>query len=157
LESSDFEGGAIGVHNAEIINNLIVNIVENSYGKPYIKLDEAHFEALRDSKADNYEYIYKSGKVTEKLGKTVEPMMAQMYEKLLSDLVSGNRDSVIFTHHIDYVNTAHYKREVPYEETEPNQIVVDYIASMTDDYFVDLYARLFPESTLTVTYHGYFD
>ncbi len=157
IEASDFEGGAIGVHNAEIINNLIVNIVENSYGKPYIKLDEAHFEALRDSKADNYEYIYKSGKVTEKLQKTVGPMMAQMYEKLLSDLVFKKNDSFIFTHHIDYVNTAHYKREVPYEETEPNQIVVDYIASMTDDYFVDLYARLFPESSLTVTYHGYFD
>jgi len=157
MGSSDFEGGAIGVHNAEIINNLIVNIVENSYGKPYIKLDEAHFDALRDSKADNYEYIYKSGKVTEKLGKTVEPMMAQMYEKLLSELTSKKADSFIFTHHIDYVNVAHYKREVPYEETEPNQIVVDYIASMTDDYFIDLYARLFPESSLTVTYHGYFD
>ncbi len=157
METDDFEGGAIGVHNAEIINNLIVNIVENSYGKPYIKLDKVHFDALRDSKADNYEYIYKSGKVTEKLQKTVGPMMAQMYERLLCELVSGKKDSFIFTHHIDYVNQAHYKREKPYAEEEPNQIVVDYIASMTDDYFIDLYARLFPDSKLTVKYHGYFD
>ena len=45
-------------------------------------------------------------------------------------------------HHIDYINQAHYKRDIPYEETEPNQIVVDYIASMTDDYMIDLYSHL---------------
>ena len=36
----------IGSLNAEIINNLVVNIIENSYGKPYIKLYTVHFEAL---------------------------------------------------------------------------------------------------------------
>lgn len=48
----------IGSLNAEIINNLVVNIIENSYGKPYIKLDTVHFEALRASKAENYKLIY---------------------------------------------------------------------------------------------------
>ena len=57
----------------------------------------------------------------------------------------------------DYVNKAHYKRDIPYEQTEPNQIVVDYIASMTDDYFTDLYAYLFPKSDLKINYKGYFD
>lgn len=40
LKNKDFEPGAIGTYNAEIINNLIVNIIENSYGKPYIRMDE---------------------------------------------------------------------------------------------------------------------
>ena len=84
-------------------------------------------------------------------------MMSKMYEKLLEDLVTGKKDSPIFTHHIDYVNSAHYKRNVPYENTEPNQIVVDYIASMTDDYFADLYAYLFEDSELKIIYKGYFD
>ena len=44
-----------------------------------------------------------------------------------------------------------------YEQTDPNQIVVDYIASMTDDYFIDLHAHLFPESTATIDYKGYFE
>ncbi|MBQ0009629.1 MAG: phosphohydrolase, partial [Ruminococcus sp.] len=44
-----------------------------------------------------------------------------------------------------------------YEKTEPNQLIVDYIASMTDDYFIDLYHYLFPESNRTITYKGYFD
>ncbi len=157
ISGEDFEGGKIGVHNAEIINNLIVNIVENSYGKPYIKMSDEHFAALKSSKKENYDLIYHNGWVTENLQKTVRPMMEEMYLKLLSDLENEKRDSFIFTHHIDYVNKAHYEREQPYESTEKNLIVVDYIASMTDDYFVDLYAKMFPHSRVTVNYKGYFD
>lgn len=157
LTTDAYEDCAIGTYNAEIINNLIVNIVENSYGKPYIKMDTKHFEALKKAKTDNYELIYKNDTVNTETHKIVRPMMGELYERLLSDLISGKKDSPIFTHHIDYVNKAYYKRDIPYEETEPNQLVVDYIASMTDDYFTDLYAYLFPESDLKITYKGYFD
>lgn len=157
MENRDFADSEIGTYNAEIIHNLIVNIVENSYGKPYIQMDEVHFAALKKAKADNYAHIYKNDAVEDILQNTVQPMMAEIYEKLLADLLQKNMSSPIFTHHIDYVNQAHYTREVPYAETEPNQIVVDYIASMTDDYFIDLYAYLFPKSGRKIIYKGYFD
>lgn len=157
INNHDFEKGTIGTYNAEIINNLIVNIVENSYGKPYIKMDSDHFAALKKAKSDNYEFIYKSHKVKDKLLKTVKPMMNEVYEKLLSDLENKNTSSPVFTHHIDYVSKAYYKRDIPYNETESNQIVVDYIASMTDDYFIDLYEYLFPKSDKKIIYKGYFD
>lgn len=157
LKTDAYEECAIGTYNAEIINNLIVNIIENSYGKPYIKMDAVHFEALKKAKADNYDLIYKNDRVKAELEQTVRPMMRELYEKLLDDLVNEKKTSPIFTHHIAYVNKAHYKRTTPYEQTEPNQLVVDYIASMTDDYFVDLYAYLFPESSLKINYKGYFD
>ena len=157
ISNAEFEGGAIGSYNAEIINNLIVNIVENSYKKPYIKMDEEHFAALKKAKADNYELIYKNDSVKSAMRGTVQPMMARVYERLLSDLVNGNFDSPIFTHHISFVNKAHYKRDIPYEETEPNQLVTDYIASMTDDYFVDLYSHLFPNDKPQIEYKGYFE
>lgn len=157
MENRDFADSEIGTYNAEIIHNLIVNIVENSYGKPYIQMDEVHFTALKKAKADNYAHIYKNDAVEDILQNTVQPMMAEIYEKLLADLLQKNMSSPIFTHHIDYVNQAHYTREVPYAETEPNQIVVDYIASMTDDYFIDLYAYLFPKSGRKIIYKGYFD
>lgn len=157
LKNKDFEPGAIGTYNAEIINNLIVNIIENSYGKPYIRMDEAHFEALKKAKSDNYMLIYKNDSVNDVLQNTVKPMMSDVYAKLLDDLIKGNLASPIFSHHIDYVNSAHYARSIPYESTEPNQIVTDYIASMTDDYFIDLYEYLFPDSDKKITYKGYFD
>jgi len=152
-----FLGGRLGRTNAEIINNLSVNIVENSYGKPYIKMDEDVFEGLKNAKSENYLYIYKEDSVREKIEETVKPMMAQLYDRLLDDLVSGKKDSPVFAHHIDMLNRVHYSRDIPYEETEPAQIIADYIASMTDDYFVDLYAHLFPESKLSIRYNGYFE
>lgn len=157
LKTDSYEDCAIGTYNAEIINNLIVNIVENSYGKPYIKMDTEHFDALKKAKADNYQLIYKNDIVKAEVESTIKPMMGEMYEKLLQDLINSNKTSPIFTHHINYINKAHYKREAPYEKTEPNQIVVDYIASMTDDYFVDLYAHLFANSERKINYKGYFD
>lgn len=75
----------------------------------------------------------------------------------ISDLINENSAFPIFTHNIDFVNKVHYKREIPYEKTEPNQLVTDYIASMTDDYFVDLYSYLFPNDKLQIEYKSYFD
>ena len=152
-----FESGAIGSINAELINNLVVNIIENSYGRPYIKLDDAHFEALKRAKAENYDLIYKNKTVQEQIDSSIRPMMTELYDKLLGDVIDRNTASPIFAHHIDYVNKAHYERRAPYELAEPDQIVVDYIAGMTDDYFVDLYAYLFPESKYEIKYKGYFE
>jgi dGTPase len=55
------------------------------------------------------------------------------------------------------VNGAFYKRTCPYCEEMPEMIIADYIASMTDDYFIDLFTHLFPKSKLKIEYRGYFD
>ena len=157
IKESDFESSTIGNFNAQIINNLMVNIIENSYGKDYIKMDGAHFEALKKAKSDNYQLVYKSDFAREGIADTVKPMMRMVYERLLQDLKTGNRLSPVFSHHIDYVNKSHYRRNGVYCGSEENSVVIDYIASMTDDYFLDLFAHLFPESTLKIEYKGYFD
>jgi dGTPase len=156
LEYSDFPKSEIGTVNSEIINNLVVNIIENSYGKPYIKLDEEHFQAVQSCKRENYAMIYTNEPGRTKLEQVAKPMMTEIYEQLLEDLVQGRKNSPIFRHHIEYVNQSHYPRLVPYESSEPNQIVVDYIASMTDDYVIDLHHFLFPNSGYNVDYTGYF-
>ena len=159
LTSSDYSLGdaGIGTINAEIINNLEVNIIENSYGKPYIMLDKEHYLGLKEAKKVNYEQIYRIEKVTHVLDNTVKPMMQNMYVKLLKDLKDGNTNSPIFKHHVDFVQGNHYAAATPYIETEPNQIVVDYMASMTDDYCTELYEYLFPNSNVHINYHGYFE
>lgn len=157
ISNTAFAGGALGTYNAEIINNLMTNIVENSYGKPYIKMDPTYFEALKQAKGENYRLIYLRPEVKNALEHTVRPMMEQLYDRLLADLKAGDPSSPILTHHIAEVQKAHYKRLRPYEKEEPNRIVADYIASMTDDYFIDLFAYLFPKSELKIEYTGYFE
>lgn len=145
-----------GTDNAYMINNFVVNIVENSFGKDYIKMDGEYFDALKKAKYDNYEQIYLADSVNEQYNTCLKPMFEMLYEKLLSQI--GNRDSLLHRHHIDYVNTrrGYYKAETDYmEENTPDDIVTDYIASMTDDYFIDICAHLLPDAP-TVEYKGYF-
>ena len=158
VDHTDFPTtSVIGTINSEIINNLVVNIIENSYGQPYIMLDEEHFKAVQSYKKENYAVIYANEPGRAILKRVVEPMMQEIYEQLLEDLQQEKTDSPIFRHHIDYVNQSRYPREIPYEKTEPNQIIVDYIASMTDDYLIDLHRYLFPDSNYYVEYTGYFN
>ncbi len=153
ITATEFSEAEIGTVNSEIVNNLIVNVIENSYGKPYIKLDDKHFQALKRAKAENYEKIYnRAGKVTGTEG-VVKPMMQNVYGQLLDDVRLGNTASPIFRHHI--FSQSQYMEG--YEKTEANQLVVDYIASMTDDYFIELHQLLFPTSDLHLRYHGYFE
>ena len=151
-----FSDSAIGSINSEIINNLVVNIIENSYGHPYIKLDEEHFKAVQTYKKENYAMIYANEPGRVILNRVVKPMMEEIYEQLLDDLIQDKQSSPILLHHIDYVNQTRYPREIRYGKGEPNQIVVDYIASMTDDYLIDLHRYLFPDSNYYVEYTGYF-
>lgn len=153
-----YQKSKLGNQNAEIINNMIVNIVENSYGKPYLKMDDDYFEAFSAGKKENYEIIYRDDRVEDVYKNGVYPMMEQIYERMLADAKSHNKDSFLYKHHIAYIKEmTKYYSTVDYEENDPNDMVVDYIASMTDDYFVDLYNHLFPNGKYGVKYIGYFD
>ncbi|MGN0108043.1 MAG: deoxyguanosinetriphosphate triphosphohydrolase family protein [Hominilimicola sp.] len=158
IESEDiFDESEIGRHNATIIHNLIVNIVENSYGKPYIRLDDAHFNALKECKKDNYEIIYHNHKIADIYNNQIRPMFEKIYVKLLSDLKNNIKASPIFRHHIDFVNHANRFNDYEYtKNSDFDEIVVDYIASMTDDYFIDLYEYLFNEKS-PIKYISYFE
>ena len=154
-----FSMSEIGTNNSEIINNLTIDILEHSYRKDYLMLSETAFNALKAAKKENYEYIYKSEDLESKYNGIIKPMFKDIYDKMLSDVVSKNTKSVIYRHHIENIDTyyKYYKKSVPYSETEPNQIVCDFIASMTDDYFIDLHDRLFPNSEYKIVYTSYFD
>ncbi len=154
----EYANSAIGTQNAEIINNMIVNIIENSYGKDYIKMDEEYFEAFSAAKKENYQLIYGNEKIDNVYRDVINPMMEAMYDRLLVDAKDRNKDSILYKHHIEYVqNYIEYYSDVKYEENDPDDIVVDFIASMTDDYFVEMYKYLFPNGKYDVKYIGYFE
>lgn len=150
-----FNDNAIGTFNAKIINNLIVNIVENSYGKNYLKMDKEYYTALKQGKKENYQHIYMSEDVGS-IKNIIEPMFEKIYARCLSDVLTKDKSSPIYKHHIEYVRNNNKFYDGPdYEDQEPNDIVVDYIASMTDDYMIELYHHLFPDQP-RVEYVSYF-
>ena len=153
----EFDSTVMGKANAQIINNLTADIVNESYGRDRIAMSEAMFNDLKRAKRQNYEIIYNKEGLAASDGITVGEMFEEVYEKLLGDLTEGREESAIFRHHIDYLarKSRSITRESYVGATEPNQIVVDYIASMTDSYFMALYTHLFPEYATQIQLRGY--
>lgn len=153
-----FSADRIGRDNAEIINNMTVNIIEKSYGKDYICMDPEYYEALSLAKSENYQQIYRNPQVDSLYEKNVKPMFEAVYEELLGQAQRQDEDSILYRHHMNYPpGNKRWQEGYDYKNEEPDQIVVDYISSMTDDYFIALYHELFPEGAYDVQYIGYFD
>ncbi len=154
-----FSDEYIGSSNADMINNLTVDIVNNSLGKDHIKLSPEAFRSLAAVKSENSRYIYRNKTEEKQLSEAVKPMFREVYYKLLGDLRRKDISSLIYKHHIDFIREGcrYYDEKWDYSTQEPNQIVVDYIASMTDDYFIELYKHLFPDSKRDIEYHSYFE
>lgn len=142
-----FDEGNLGKFNAAIINNLIVNVIENSFDKPYIKIDDIYYDDLKKAMQENYEYIYLSESVKKVQQEIIKPMYVNLFSALVRDVKNEKKDSYIFRHHIDYIGKvrAYYIDTDYYKENSPEEIVIDYMASMTDDYFSDLYTYYFPD------------
>lgn len=150
-----FSSGEIGSTNAEIINNMIVNIVENSYGKNFLCMEPAYYEAFSTAKQENYELIY-GNPLVDSIYKNVEPMFEAVYESLLSQAKARDKNSILYKHHVEYLKKD-VKFQEEYLEEDPNQVVVDFISSMTDDYLIELYHELCPEGKYEISFRGYFE
>lgn len=154
-----FSGGVLGVQNAEIINNLTVDIVEHSYMHDRIAMSEEAFRSLKTAKAENYERIYLSDKQAETYENEITPMFEELYEAILSDLVAYDESAPVFKHFIERIERQRnlYEDERPYRAESPHQIAVDYLASMTDEYFLAAHRFMCPRSRHSVEFRDYFD
>lgn len=155
---SIFDSTHIGRTNAQIINNMTVDIVNNSYRADHIAMSEEAFQDIVLAKKQNYEKIYFQEGTVSEFENIVQEMFAELYDRLLSDLVAGDESSPVFRHHVASLvaKSASIKRD-DYLREEPNRIIADYISSMTDSYFVALHRHLFPNSPHRIFKREYCD
>jgi len=118
----------IGVNNDEIINTLIIDLVENSYGEDFIAYSKDVSDAIDHYKEFNYKNIYKNPKLLNENGK-IERMFKLLYNTFLYDLESENRKSKIYEY---FVDISWIKNQDRLNNAEK---VRDYIAGMTDRFF----------------------
>ena len=118
-----------GSTNREIINNIIMDIINNSLNKPYIKLSEKVFKAIFELKRFNYEHIYKYS-LTEKKRAYYKEGMNRLFKNYLTDIKNNNKNSEIYTVFLNNQSSKYNKN------TSEKRKVIDFIAGMTDDYFI---------------------
>lgn len=125
----------LGKTNSEIINTVVLDIINNSYGKPYITMSKDVYNAIVNLKAFNYANIYSKANTEEEL-KTYELEFRRVFNDYLKDVKENNLNSRIFTIFLNNMCEDYLKN------TTDERKVIDYIAGMTDDYFVREYNRL---------------
>jgi dGTPase len=130
----------LGSTNRDIVNNLVVDVIENSYNQPYIVLSRGTAKALKELKEFNHEHIYSNREIKAQSAK-VRRMFALLFEAFLDDLKSDRKQSRIFTNYIASFTDDRWKRYV--QGTSEPEIVRDFIAGMTDEFFNDAFRELY--------------
>ncbi len=122
----------LGVNNKEIVNTLILDIINNSYEKDYISLSDKIYDTLNDLIKFNYENIYLKANSEDQI-KEYEFMFSVVFNKCLyiinNNLTAYNIYKVFLDKMTDeYINNNSKER-----------IIIDYIAGMTDQFFLSEY------------------
>lgn len=117
----------LGTSNREIVNTIVMDIINNSIGKDYIKLSDDVFKSIVELKKFNYENIYYKAYTNEEKDK-LKLMLNTLFNKYMKDLENNNTDSNIIKSFLANMSDE-------YKNNNSNaRIVIDYIAGMTDDY-----------------------
>ena len=124
----------LGTTNGEIINTVIMDILNNSLDKPYIKLSDDIYKAIVDLKKFNYENIYSKANTKEQID-NYKLMFNKLFEACLYHVKNDIKDADIYKVYLDYMCDDYMNN------TSDEQKVVDYIAGMTDDYLISQYHK----------------
>jgi len=119
----------LGNTNGTIVYTLVEDLVANSLDKPFLSFSDDVGAALKKLKEFNEQNIYGNSRVKEQTPK-IKLMFELLFEKYLGDLISGNESSDIHMEFLEGMSPEYGKN------TPPAGIVRDFIAGMTDEYFL---------------------
>ncbi len=120
----------IGSSNREIINTITTDIVKESMNKPYIKLSDNIFKAIKNLKKFNYQKIY-SLSLTDKEKEYYKNGMNMLYKYYLQEVEKANTENIIYK---IFLNT---QCDLYMKNTNNKRKVLDFIAGMTDEFLLN--------------------
>ena len=128
-ELPDDAVAALGSTNGTIVYNLVTDVIRNSYRQPYLAFSREVSQALKTLKAFNLERIYMNPAIKRHTLK-IEQLFVLLFNRYLKDLQTVNKTSVIFEGYLSDMDQRYV------DEHQPAEIVRDFIAGMTDHYFL---------------------
>ncbi|MGE4413219.1 MAG: deoxyguanosinetriphosphate triphosphohydrolase family protein [Candidatus Caldatribacteriota bacterium] len=129
----------LGESNSEIINTLVQDIIKNSYEKNEIRYSQNIAECVFQLKNFNLQHIYEN-KLLKKEREKIRKAFFYLFAHFVQDIKEQKSDSIVFQEWI--FNRGENKGERYLKEYLPEEVVLDYLASMTDRYFLNAYRNL---------------
>ena len=120
--------------------NLVTDIINTSFQNIYIAFSPEVSAALERLKEFNLEHIYMNPKIKGQTD-TIKKLFGILFERFLDDIEKENRTSVIFTSFLEDMSPGYITNH------NSAEIVRDFIAGMTDQYFL----RLCPQDKVPKT------
>lgn len=131
----------LGHTNGEIINTLVCDMVENSYGRNCIQLSPSKGQALEKLINENVRLIYKADKIT-RYEKIAENTLEGLFDSLLESLSDFERlqysDQRVYRMFYKFILDKNYDK---YESNA--QKVIDFIAGMTDSFAQSCFEEIY--------------
>ena len=124
----------LGNTNGTIVYRLVTDVIQNSHDNQFVAFSPEISDALKVLKKFNLERIYMNPK-SKIHSATIQRLFTMLFEMRLEELETDDRRSDIFSRFLADMSESYMA------DHSPAEIVRDYIAGMTDRYFL----HQFPE------------
>lgn len=130
----------LGSTNSQIINTLVGDLIHNSLDKDEICLSSEAGQAMKELLEENVSRIYRSEKV-RRYEATVRNSLEGLFEALMSAM--ADKEKMARSTNLAMEGLCKFISDYPDKEASDVQIVVDYIAGMTDSYATKSYESIY--------------
>ena len=131
----------LGDNNSTIIDRLVEDLILHSYDKPYLEFSSEKYVALKKLLEFNYRHIYSNPKKEDREEK-YRGLFISLYDSLKKDL--ENKRGRIYNYYLE-MNKSYTK------SNSSDRIIVDFVAGMTDKFFISQYQEAFLPKTFNLT------
>ena len=143
IRREDLPQTILGTYNAQILERCGRDLVALSQNQDFIMLSDEVFAALKLLRKFNFEHIYKHPALKVESQK-IRASYHYLFEVLLDDFEKRGEESHLWTRFL------HSKNQAYQMNVKPAQKVVDYIAGMTDNYFIATFEKLMVPQKITL-------
>ncbi len=128
----------LGTNNGEIISTLSLDLIHHSADKDYIGFSPEKFELISCLRTFNYEHIYHNAQMRQRK-ETIDRRIADLFDYLCTlfdrygfDFTAYDKEGKQTAR--AFANYIRSMRRVYTQPSQRDEIIVDYIAGMTDSY-----------------------
>jgi dGTPase len=129
-------GEQLGRTNGAIVYSLVADLITHSYDKNYVGYSPEVGGLLKSLKEFNYRRIYNNARIKSETPK-IEALFHHLFARFLADMEAGREDSPIWVDFLAAMDPGYQ------QSRQPAEIVRDFLASMTDAYFLRTSRELF--------------
>ena len=130
----------LGTNNSQIINTLVSDLIHNSLDKDEIRLSDDAGEAMKELLEQNVARIYRSEKI-RRYENSVKNSLEGLFEALMGAM--ADREKTARSLNPVFQGLMKFVAEYPDKNTSDVQMVVDYIAGMTDSFATSCYEKIY--------------